>query len=339
MQMRFPSALTLRRLAVGAAVVLVLAAGAAGPLAPAVQMAAGGAALAFLMVPVARFFEKRLSRPGAALAAVSAALLAAAGLLGLLLPAVVRELPGLMQSLPRMAGQLSRGVEGVAARFGVRLPDFPVEGLNRIINGLASGAMGFMSRLADGFSRMSMMLMLSYFFLRDREVLLLRLELLIPQSMRSRAVRTGRAVMREMRRYLWGQALVAGGVAALTAGGLLLIGLRGALVLGGLMGIMNMVPYFGPFIGGIPAMVIALDDGLFRAALCAGVLALVQQIDGAVLSPRIMGNLTGFSPAAVLIAIYAAGSLAGIGGMLVALPVLMAIRTVFRVFVQNGENI
>jgi predicted PurR-regulated permease PerM len=58
-----------------------------------------------------------------------------------------------------------------------------------------------------------------------------------------------------------------------------------------------------------------------------------------VLAPRIVGGLTGFSPAAVLLVIYAAGSRFGIGGMLMALPVLMAIRTVFRVFVQNCENI
>lgn len=67
-------------------------------------------------------------------------------------------------------------------------------------------------------------------------------------------------------------------------------------------------------------------------------LTLVQQLDSAVISPRIMGSLTGFSPAAVLLSIYAGASVGGIGGMLVALPIMMSIRTVFRVFVQHCEN-
>ena len=71
---------------------------------------------------------------------------------------------------------------------GLRLPDFPTEGLNAALNGLASGAMGLMGRVTDGAARLSMMVMLSYFFLCDRERLLLRLELLIPLSVRGCAV-------------------------------------------------------------------------------------------------------------------------------------------------------
>jgi predicted PurR-regulated permease PerM len=109
-------------------------------------------------------------------------------------------------------------------------------------------------------------------------------------------------------------------------------------VLGGIVGILNMVPYFGPFIGGVPAVLIALGDGWPKALWCLGALVLVQQLDSAIISPRIMGSLTGFSPAAVLIAIYAGATLGGIPGMLLALPAIMSIRTVFRVFVQQREN-
>jgi predicted PurR-regulated permease PerM len=52
-----------------------------------------------------------------------------------------------------------------------------------------------------------------------------------------------------------------------------------------------------------------------------------------------MGSLSGFSPAAVLVGVYAGARLGGVGGMLVALPAMMALRTVFRIFVQKYENI
>lgn len=212
-------------------------------------------------------------------------------------------------------------------------------GATGVMANLAAGAVNAAGHLADGASRFSMMLVLGYFFLRDRERLLLRLELMAPLSVRAAAVRAGRAVLRELRLYLQGQLMIAGAVAALAAAGLWLIGVRSALVLGGTVGLLNMVPYFGPFIGGIPATLIALGDGLDRAALCAGVLILVQQADAAILSPRVMGSLSGFSPAAVLLIIYAGGSLAGIAGMFAALPLTMAFRTAFRIFVQNCENI
>ena len=100
-----------------------------------------------------------------------------------------------------------------------------------------------------------------------------------------------------------------------------------------------MIPYFGPFIGGVPAVLIALGDGPGKAAMVAVALAVVQQLDGSLISPKIMGSLTGFSPALVLVAIYAGARLGGIAGMLVALPAMMSIRTLFRVFVQKCENI
>ena len=299
-------------------------------------LALGGAILAFLITPLAKFFEERLSRPLAALAGVLTVCLAAGLLLWLILPTVIRELGQLTEALPRSVAQLSAWAEGAATRLQRRFPgiELPVPRLNGLLNLLPGIATGTMA-LADNLSRLSMMLMLCYFFLCDRDALLLRAELLTPLAWRADVVRTCRALSRELRLYLQGQLAIAGVVGALAAAGLWLIGVRTALVLGGIVGLLNMVPYFGPFIGGIPAVLVALGDGWQRAALCAGVLAMVQQADAALLSPRIIGSLTGFSPAAVLLTIYAGAVFGGILGMLVALPLLMAARTALRVFLTR----
>ena len=314
------------------------------PLIQAGGLALGGAVLAFCISPLSSFYERKLSRPGAALAGVGTACAALLMILWLALPTVVREIGQLGEALPRSLKLVSGWIDGLSrwaeARLpGVRLPDFPMDGVMGLLTGAAAGMVGALGSLADGVSRLAMMLTLAYFFLCDRERLLLRLELLVPSSVRPAAVRAGRGVLRELRLYLQGQLMVAGAVGAMAAAGLWLIGMRSAAVLGGIVGLLNMVPYFGPLIGGVPAVLAALSEGPLKAALCAGVLALVQQADAAILSPRIMGSLTGFSPAAVLLAITAGGSLWGIGGMFVALPLWMSIRTVFRVFVQSYENI
>ena len=313
---------------------------------PAVQvgrLVLGGAAMAFLLMPLAERLEGALSRPLAALMALLLAVGAVAGLMWLFLPVLVREASQLVEALPQSAARLSDWAGHMSAWVqrrlpGARLPDFPMDRLSRLMGDMAAGTLALAGGAANALSRLSMMGMLGYFFLCDRDDLLLRLELLTPQSARCAAVRMGGAVSRELRMYFRGQWLVALAVGLLTALGLALIGVRSSAVLGIIVGILNMVPYFGPFIGGAPAVLIALSDGWQKALACLGVLTLVQQLDSAVISPRIMGSLTGFSPATVLLSIYAGASVGGIGGMLVALPIMMSIRTVFRVFVQQREN-
>ena len=118
---------------------------------------------------------------------------------------------------------------------------------------------------------------------------------------------------------------------ALAAVGLALIGLRSALVLGVIVGVLNMIPYFGPVLGGIPAVLMALTQGGLRQALfTAALLFGVQQVDNLLISPRIMGSVTGLHPAVVLLAITLGGSLSGLGGMLLAIPCVLVARSLLR---------
>ena len=314
------------------------------PLAQVAALCLLAAAMAFLLAPLANVPERQMSRPVAALLSVGLMLALMSAFLVLLLPALIRQVTQLVQSLPESIEAISNWVEAASTWMARRLPGFslpalPLEGLSTALTGIASGTIALASGAAGAVSRLSLALMLCFFFLCDRQGLLLRLEWMVPLAWRRTAVRMGAAICRELRLYLRGQLLIALAVGALSAAGLMLIGVRGAPVLGAVVGLMNMIPYFGPFIGGIPAVLAALGDGLQRAAMCVGVLTLVQQLDSAIISPRILGGITGFSPASVLLAIFVGAQLGGIVGMLCALPLLMSIRTVFRVFVQRCENI
>ena len=307
-------------------------------------LALGAAVLAFLVSPLANRFEGRLGRPLSSLLALLCVAVAVGGLAAFMLPAMVGQARSLAGVLPDSVGQLSGWLthvrEWLSLRFpGISLPEVRLDGIQGIVSGLAGGTLAFAGSAAGTASRLSLMVMLAFFFLCDRDRLLLRLELLTPCSHRRTAVRMGGAVLRECRLYLQAQLMVSACVGALSAAGLALIGVPSPLVLGGVVGLFNMVPYFGPFIGGVPAVLAALGRGWQRAALAAGALIVVQQLDSAVISPRVMGSLTGFSPAAVLLAIYAGAAFGGVAGMLAALPAMMSARTVYRVFVQSRENI
>lgn len=303
----------------------------------------GAGLLCFVAAPIAGLYEKRLSRSAAALAALATLAIVAGGLGWLLLPAMLRELAALAQSLPGTLARFSAWLDSARAWLqgrlpGVALPGMDLGGLQGLAANVAGGTVHLAVNLADVLGQLSMMAVLACFLLKDRDRLLLRLELLSPQSFRPTAVRMGNAVCRELRLYLRGQLTVAAAVAALSFVALTIVGVRSALALGPIIGLLNMVPYFGPFIGGVPAVLIALGDSWQKAALTVAALTVVQQLDGSLISPRVMGSLTGFSPALVLVGIYAGARLGGVAGMLFALPLMMTLRTLYRIFVQKCEN-
>lgn len=314
------------------------------PLSQVLGLILGAAALCFVTSPLEKVIERRFPRPAASLLSLLCLALVVAGVLWLLLPAILRELAEIARTLPasvaRASGWLGDARAWLSERLpGVALPEIDLRGLQSTLAGFLGGAFGFAASLADAAGRVSMVIVLAYFLLRDRDAVLLRLELLLPRKARSTAITMANAACRELRLYLQGQLTIAAAVAALSAVALTLVGVRSALVLGLLIGLLNMIPYFGPFIGGVPAVLIALTDGWQRALFTVAALTAVQQVDGSWISPRVMGSVTGFSPALVLVGIYAGARVGGVLGMLLSLPVMMTGRTLFRVFVQKCENI
>lgn len=314
-------------------------------LAPALRLLLGGGAIAFLLDPLCQRLCVRLKRPlaaGVAILGVAAALI---GLVLLLAPFMVRQVGALADAIPSSVAAVRALVERVEGFFrnkGIALGSLAANLDWNAVSGLLSGALGsvvgFFGNLAAGISSFGMMVVLAYFFLADRDNLLLRLEMLVPLAHRALAIRMAGAVKRELLLYLRGQALISLLVGALASVALLLAGLPSALVLGSLIGVLNLVPYFGPILGGIPAVILALGGGWRRVAFVLLALVAVQQIDGALISPRVMGGLTGVSPASVLLAIAIGSSVGGIAGMLFALPVLLILRISLRVWAQRRET-
>ena len=308
-------------------------------------LVAGAAALAFLLAPLCRRLEGALGAGLAASACLLGLLILLASLWWLLAPALIRPaadlisaLPTALQALRALGEKLSAWLREVGLE-NARMPQLDMGGLGDGVLRFAAGTVSFAGGVANAVSQISMAAVLSAFLLIDRKNLLLRLELCVPLRLRATAVRMGAAAGREVRLYLRAQAMVSLAVGALSALGLWLAGVRSALALGLLVGLFNLIPYFGPVLGAVPALAAALTSGWQTAAFAAVVLVIVQQLDGLLISPRVMGALTGLGPAAVLVGVFAGGCALGVPGMLLALPAMMVFRTCVRVFVQRDENI
>ena len=148
-----------------------------------------------------------------------------------------------------------------------------------------------------------------------------------------------------MNRYFRNQALVAGTVGVLFATGFGIIGLPLGIFIGIGMGILNMVPYL-QIVGYIPILLsvslYALEHGegfWMMAGLATLVVAIVQSFQDIFLVPKIMGRVTGFNPAMILLSISIWGKLLGLFGLIIALPLTYLLLAYYRRFILGAPVI
>ncbi|MBU3188145.1 AI-2E family transporter [Clostridium bowmanii] len=128
-------------------------------------------------------------------------------------------------------------------------------------------------------------------------------------------------------KYIRGQLLEAFFVGVLSATVLYFIGIDYAVIIGIIAGICNMIPYIGPIVGTILAVIMALLSGQPITAVWATIgMVVVQQVDNNLLAPKIVGESVGLHPVFTMLAIIMGGSLGGLIGMLVAVPVAASLK-------------
>lgn len=106
-----------------------------------------------------------------------------------------------------------------------------------------------------------------------------------------------------------------------------------APMIGVVLGLTNMIPFFGPYIGGIPCTLIVLVSNPWKAAILVIMMLVVQQIDGNLIAPKIIGQKIGLEAIWVIFAILLGGSFFGIIGMLLAVPFFSVFYLFFRNFI------
>jgi len=108
-----------------------------------------------------------------------------------------------------------------------------------------------------------------------------------------------------------------------------------ALLISVIVGITNMIPYFGPFIGAVPGTLILLLIDPIKALIFLILIVILQQFDGLVLGPKILGDSTGLKPLWIIFAITIGGSLAGIAGMFFGVPIVASLSFIMNRYIDK----
>ena len=163
----------------------------------------------------------------------------------------------------------------------------------------------------------------------------------IPRKIRPQVVTLMGDIDRNMNAYFRGQATVATCVGILFAIGFTITGLPMGIAMGLIIGLLNMVPYMQA-LGIPPCIVLCLIQSAqtgqpvwLTLLMMAAVFVVVQSIQDLYLTPKIMGNVTGMSPAAILLSLSIWGALCGVIGMIIALPLTTLIISYYERYVAN----
>jgi predicted PurR-regulated permease PerM len=293
------------------------------------------AALAYLANPLVNAFERReIPRSLAIILVYTVFVVAAVLTIYGLIPAWTRELNAVLLNLPLMAQQIERSTLNWVNNL-VRLPgsellkEVITVSIHRgemILENLSARVLDSLLGLFPRAFNLILAPFLAYYLLRDQELIRTTLLSLVPHDKRHDVQDVLREVNRVIAGFLRGQIIVSIFVGSFIGLALLLLRVDYALLIGAFAGLLDIIPYFGPIIGAIPAVALALLKSPVTALWVIVAFVVANQIESMVLQPRIVGGHVGLHPLTVIFAILAGGKLLGIWGMLVAVPLTAAIK-------------
>ncbi|MFY9588436.1 MAG: AI-2E family transporter [Actinomycetota bacterium] len=292
----------------------------------------------YLLNPLVNRLQRRGVRRGLAVALIYVAFVAVVTTaLSLLIPLIARQISGFIEKLPTYVQDVTDWVNRFAARRGwdfridlttEKIQQYVTDNRQAII-GVLGGVKSFAFSLIHILITLIIGIILSIYILLDLPKIQRSVRAMLPENRRDEIVGLTEKIGGALGGFFRGQLLVALFVGVASAVGLSIVGIPFAVVVGLIAGIFNLVPLIGPFVGAVPAVILALLSDKPGNAIWAGlVLLIVQQIDNHIISPNVMGRTVKLHPITVMLALLAAGSLVGIFGMLLIIPAIAAVKAV-----------
>lgn len=209
--------------------------------------------------------------------------------------------------------------EFLASNFR-ELGNFVLNFLNITLNTVVSQVLG----ITSGLLKFIIGIIISMYMLNEKESFIVNgkkfLLAIFGEAKSKRAVELGNLTNHIFSNFFVGKAIDSLIIGVLCFIGLWLLKAPYALLMSLIVGIFNMIPYFGPFIGAIPAVLVTLFISPMKAVWVILFILLLQQLDGNVIGPKILGDMVGISPFYIILSIMIGGGFFGMLGMLFAVP-------------------
>ena len=314
---------------------------------------AGGIVIAYILDPMVKFFyaklfkEKKGTRGFAILLAYAVAILLLMLLGWLVVPQIVNSIGMLFTNFPSYIQGVQEMLLYVQSEYGIDLQQATKmlddsEAMVKEIYAMATNAMpqivASIGSVASNFVAIFTSIAASIYMLADKNHLLHQLRTLahafLPEKVASNTLRICHYANVNFTGFFVGKIIDSAIIGVITFVAMTILRLDFAVLISVFIGITNIIPVFGPFIGAIPSVFILLLIDPLQAVIFCVLILMIQLVDGNFIGPKILGSSIGISALWILFSIVVGGDLFGIVGMIVGVPVFATLYGLAQEFVH-----
>lgn len=300
------------------------------------------AGLVFLLEPAVKSFERiRISRLFGSVLAMLGLIALVVATVSLIFPTIQEQAVEFAEQLPELYTGFLEWARDTGQRVGIDIDEAlsqqaieewlndPAnqETIQQLLLGFGAGAGQVIRGFAEAVAVLGLAPVLALYILIDLNRFKQNAIELTPPKYRDEVAYVGGEVGGALGSFVRGQLLVAVIVGIASSIGMWLIDLPFWLIIGILAGLLNLIPFLGPIVGGALAALVALLNGdPWQAVWAVVIFTLIQQVDNHVITPMIQRTRVNLSPLVIVLALVIGGAVAGLLGVLIAVPVTAAVR-------------
>lgn len=247
-------------------------------------------------------------------------------------PVIIHQLKDLSENAPIFTEQYqgwlrfvqsetSTWPDGIQSQLEER-----IDSMEAWVTGLVALVLATVMKFMNSLLLVVIIPFVSFYLLKDITKVKAFMWRLTPKKWRQSAISFSKDVDESLGGYIRGQLLVCLIIGALSAVTLWLIGVKYPLILGLIIGVTNVIPYFGPIIGAIPAAIVASTISVNMVIYVVILVVVLQFLEGNILSPLIVGKSLHMHPLFIMGALILGGEVGGVIGMIVAVPFLAIVK-------------
>lgn len=251
-------------------------------------------------------------------------------------PAITKQVNALVSDAPKITQDVEKMVDYALDQKN-RLPkaieqsiDDQSGKISAIAKGFGNWVVVFVQSLAQGLFALVLVPFFLFYLLKDHEKFAPFIAGFFRGEQKTWIRKTLADIDSTLKAYIQGQLLVSVAVGIMLLVGYLIIGLDYALLLALFGMVTNVIPFLGPFIAVVPALVIGYVQEPQIALYVAIIMLIAQQIESNLISPNVMGRALDIHPLTVITIILAAGNIAGLWGIILAIPTYAIIKTILK---------
>ncbi|ENQ3104121.1 AI-2E family transporter [Bacillus cereus] len=249
-------------------------------------------------------------------------------------PAIITQLQEMNEQFPQFVNMYETWTDGVREQTE-NFPEFVNEKVKQIFAGIEGKIQALLNKvmstargILDSLLIIFLIPFIVFYILKDYGEFYHIFWKIVPEKWRKDGQQLAKEIDKSLGNYIRGQlfvCLILGGVSALA---FWFIGMKYPLLLGIIVGVTDIIPYFGPILGAIPTLMIAATVSTNLVIKAGIALAILQFVESNILSPYIVGRSLRMHPVVIMLALLIGGEVGGLVGLLLSVPLLAILRTI-----------